>query len=354
MNIAAKIVNEEPVTYLPDGVYVNLPEADYFAQDALGSTDIRKLIADPVRWWWQSRYNPLRTKTPEKSREMIIGSAWHCLALEGVDAFNARYRQAPRKEDFSGLLVTTADIKNRIVDLGHKPDGKVKEDFIAQLVRLGDEAPIWERIQAQDELDPREALSAQDYDEVLWAANALLTNDCFRAMRDGAFCELSVFWTEGEGVDAVRRRARFDMIGHRGIGDLKSIGIPDADPRYAVTRAIDNKRHDVQAADHRRAKLAAFDFLPPLDRSLQRAMTGSMNYSWFFWDKRAGPSIHVVDALIGGDVWDAVDMEITRATNDFRRFRSIFGMDSVWMEAREPNRYEPGASWGMRGNGEYE
>jgi len=353
MNKAAAIVNEDATPFLPDGVYLGLSEEDYFAQDALGSTDIRKLIADPVRWWWQSRYNPLREKTGEKSREMIIGSAWHCLALEGVEAFQSRYRKAPDKREHPGLLVTTSDIKGRIVELGHKPDGKVKEDFIAQLVRIDGEAPIWERIMAAAERDPRQELSAQDYDEVLWAAHGLLQNDDWRALHESGYPEVSVFWTEGAGNDAVRRRARFDWLTHRGVADLKSIGIADGDPRYAVVRSIDNKRYDVQAADHQRALRAARDYLSGLEPALKRALACPRNYHWFFWDKRAGPSIHSVHATIGGEVWDAIDMEITRATNDFRRFRAEFGMDCVWSEARDPNFYEPGASWGMRANAEW-
>ena len=349
MNKSVEIVNHDAARILEDGVYVDLPEADYFAQDALGSSDIRKLIADPVRWWWQSKHNPFKELSDKKSPEMIIGSAWHCLALEGREAFESRYMKAPDKSEYDALLITTSDIRGRIADLGHKPEGKLKEDLIAQLARIDDGAQIWDRILAAAETDPRQCLTASDYEEIVLAAGALLENPDFQIMRKDAFAELSVFWTEGEGDDAVRRRARFDVIGPRGIADLKSIGIIGGDPRLAVMRAIDNNRYDIQAADHKRAMLAAFDFLDGQPKEVRRALSCQPNYSWYFWDKRAGPSIHSVDALIGGLVWDSVDMEITRALDDCRRFRSIFGMNNVWREHRDPNRYEPGASWGMRG-----
>jgi len=48
---------------LQPGLYLDLAEDIYFAQDALGSSDLKNLLRAPFDWWYGSRHNPPRTES---------------------------------------------------------------------------------------------------------------------------------------------------------------------------------------------------------------------------------------------------------------------------------------------------
>ena len=64
---------------IPDGVYLKLPEAEYFGQDCLGSTDIIRLHTRKWGWWWSSRHNPELANKPQDY--FTYGSALHAILL---------------------------------------------------------------------------------------------------------------------------------------------------------------------------------------------------------------------------------------------------------------------------------
>lgn len=78
---------------LPSGVYVGLPDAMYFAQPRLGSTDLVILHKRPADYWYGSRYNPDHQR--EATDEMQFGSALHALVLEGEGAYAERVAVKP-------------------------------------------------------------------------------------------------------------------------------------------------------------------------------------------------------------------------------------------------------------------
>ena len=76
------------------GVYFDLDEDDYHGDPALGSTDLRRLLASGPDYWWGSPLNPNapeRTSSPQQER----GRALHKLVLEGNQAFSVRYVRQP-------------------------------------------------------------------------------------------------------------------------------------------------------------------------------------------------------------------------------------------------------------------
>lgn len=348
MNKPEQIVNEAEVGPLPDGVYLNLPDADYFSQPRLGSTDIKALRMDPVRWWWKSSNNPLNDLTDEQSTEMQIGSAWHALSLEGTAAFESRYYAAPDKANYPGLVITIADLTARLVAIGQKPASKNKGELITQLSTFDPATPIWEKILESFAGDKRQQLAATDYAEIILAARELHNNAHFQMFYEYGIPELSIFWTDGEGENAVQRRGRLDMLKPNGIEDLKSITIIDGEPDFHVLRGIDKRRYDLQAADHKRALIAARNMKHDFPTELKRVLAAPLHYTWYFWDKKSGPSIHTVEADLTGDLWTAVDLEIETALNDFRALRKQFGMANRWQIPRAPLSYEPGCSFASR------
>jgi hypothetical protein len=78
---------------LPDGVYVRLPDARYFGQHRLGSTDLTVLHKRPADWWYGSRYNPDASRTV--TDEMQFGSALHAIVLEGEETYLERVAIKP-------------------------------------------------------------------------------------------------------------------------------------------------------------------------------------------------------------------------------------------------------------------
>ena len=348
MNKPEQIVNPDAAEFLPDGVYLNLPDADYFSQPRLGSTDIKALRMDPVRWWWKSDNNPLNDLTDEQSKDMQIGSAFHALALEGTQAFESRYYAAPNKEDYPGVVITIADITARLVEIGQKPISKNKGELITQLSTFDPGTPIWEKILEGFAGDKRQQLAPTDYAEIILAARELHQNPHFQMFYEYGIPELSIFWTDGEGEDAVLRRGRLDMLKPNGIEDLKSITIIDGEPDFHVLRTVDKRRYDLQAADHKRALIAARNMKSDFPPELARVLAAPLHYTWYFWDKKSGPSIHTVETELTGDLWNAVDNEIERALNDFRAMRRQFGMAQRWQIPRAPLSYEPGCSFASR------
>ena len=82
-----------PTHLLPDGVYINLSEENYFRQKRLGSSDNAKQWKSPADWWWGSDYNPRKkAKKWTCGNDRDFGKAFHALLLEGEDAFNERVK----------------------------------------------------------------------------------------------------------------------------------------------------------------------------------------------------------------------------------------------------------------------
>jgi hypothetical protein len=135
---------QENGTYiLPDGIYFGLPEQIYHADDALGSTSIRDLAREPIKWQYE-RMRPRKEVEPE---HLKWGHAWHCRVLEGRQAFDERYAKVPTPADHPGCLVTTDDIKDFLRMHGQKLTGN-KPDLIARAKEIEECPPIFEDILA--------------------------------------------------------------------------------------------------------------------------------------------------------------------------------------------------------------
>jgi hypothetical protein len=157
---------------LPDGVYIGLSETAYFAQDRLGSSDLKTLGGPtPADWWWKSRHNPNRKEPPWKvGNDRDYGRAFHYLLLEGEEVYRRpRRRSAPtrlRHQGRQGLARRAA------------PRGKtILTEEMDRNIRI---MVPW------------------------WRHHPQLGH----AMAEG-LSEVSVFWTDEQGH---RLRARFDKL----------------------------------------------------------------------------------------------------------------------------------------------
>jgi hypothetical protein len=219
---------------LPDGIYIDLPEAIYFAQDRLGSSDLIKLHKQKEGWWWQSRWNPDRDASQTQAQN--YGSALHALLLEGLAAYETRFAVQPDKRDFARLLFTIGDIKEALVedgvDISRTSSFKLPDWLDAAALHIP-HRNVWPAIEA----DFKASIERDDGSLAPFVTAA--EDRMLRIMYDAAFedeairgllgldqavpvlAEVSILWTDRFGV---RRRARWDKPVPDFIADLKSLG----------------------------------------------------------------------------------------------------------------------------------
>lgn len=250
---------------LPDGVYLGLPESRYFAQAALGSSDLANLWLYEEGWWWTSRWNPWWTDLGTKAK--AFGSAAHCFLLEGPGPFKARYAVEPDPRQFPQLLVKRDDIISALRETGApgKPE-YAKLDALIELAKVYlPDHHVWPSIMDRFERSKgtRVAISAQDHWELEVMRDAAMSDPDMAAVitADGGvpLVEVSVFWTLADGT---RLRFRFDALIPAANADLKTLGnVRGRDLTDAVGRRIGDGALDVQAAISFEARRHAYDHL---------------------------------------------------------------------------------------------
>jgi hypothetical protein len=248
---AAKPKPREP------GVYFGLPAAEYHADPAIGSSDIKRLLQAPAVYWFHSHLNPARPvdkDTPAK----LKGRALHTLVLEGEQAFAKAFAEAPTPRE--GDLVTAEELKAMCRQLVEPVSGTKAE--LAKRIR--DKLPPGVRIfddtlrEFQERID-RERLATLSRDqmaEVRAAVGAIGCNPHLARAFTGGVSEVSVFWEE----DGVRLKARFDYLKPRTVVDLKGFANQRERPAdVAIRLAIAEYRYDVQASHYLDAYSALFE-----------------------------------------------------------------------------------------------
>ena len=213
------------------GVYINLPETDYFEPDAKGSTDLVTLHEHGEGWWWQSRHNPQHQ--PRQSDAATFGSALHALMLEGRDKYEASYFVMPEKDEFEDLVVTNDDLKSAIDAAGGPaPGAKATKPNLLDMAKIYcPERNVWDWIveKAKEEAGDKILINRQDEHDLEAMVNAAgldpITRSTLIEPAGERLPEISVFDyiqldPETEGILC---RFRFDGLYPQISLDLKSI-----------------------------------------------------------------------------------------------------------------------------------
>lgn len=293
---------------LKDGIYIDLPHEDYFAQDRLGSTDLVVLHHDPASWYYQSRHNPDRGER-ESTPEMDFGSALHLLVLEGEEAFRR------------GTVVSAF------------------EDFRTK------EARVW---RDQQRIEGKIILKEDDVRRVRHMAELILNHPEFGEALRGGLSEVSVLWTHSSGV---KLRARFDKLLPRFVADLKTFG-SDAkgrDIKQQCLGLITARHMDVQR------------YLYFMGRSVMQGMVGAGQvyganptqaewlrkvaevedwaWVWLFYRRREDPKgqtrghAPIVQPILRqhfDGTFETGRRKVETALANYRAFRKRFGFDTPW------------------------
>lgn len=207
---------------IPDGIHPGLPAADYHADPALGSGDVKTLATKSALHYRHRLGNP----KPASGR-MDLGSLIHCMMLE-PDHVDDRF------------VVQPADIKTR--------RGAAWDEFVVTVV------------------GSRTVVKGDDWGAA-WGALAALEKHPIASVLLAGRRECSAFWTDENGV---RCKARFDALPDVGevllmgeeeavpvavpcadiMVDLKSTA--DAHPRNWRSWALERLQYHCQAGAYRR------------------------------------------------------------------------------------------------------
>ena len=305
-------------TDLACGIYFGLSDAQYFADIANGSSDMKRLSYSPSDWWWESRWNPLWE--PDKLTPALIqGRAKHVIVLEGRPKFESLYGR-------------------KTLNYATKEGKEQRERYLA-----AGKTPL-----DQDEYDRAIVLG-----EII-KANPYLSN----AFDDAIGTELSVLWMR----DGIKRKARFDCFKHRAIVDLKNISNDREIPfPKACLRYIDNYNGHVQAEHYREARLAMRGLLADgkvfgddYDEDALAAAVAEPAFAWVWifaqasgapltwscklsfeaaqeWSDEDG-EVHT-DAEEINDIFRLGRVALDRAEKNYKAYVERYGLDKAWLLA---------------------
>ena len=324
---------------LEDGIYFNLPAAEYHADKALGSTSIKAIALDPVDWQYDRRHPVERESLP-----LIWGSGLHARALEGAEAFKRQFCVAPDEKDYPRALKTMDDMRTHARAIGVK-GGRTKAE-VAALIRQHDpDAVIWDDI--IDEFNRLHAgqtiISPKVCAEIEQAAQWMQADQMLsHIMEDGtmtAGCsEVSIFIT----IDGVRLKCRLDHLLPHAIIDLKSFRVQRMDRlERAALRALARERYDLQAADY----FNLFHSSKPLFESgkvfgaddkameiLKRAYAQKdLKWIWVLVKNSGAPQPLVRELETKSFLFGTAREEVNRAIDSYRKMRDKFGEDRDWV-----------------------
>lgn len=281
-----------------DGIYFGLDETAYHRDLALGSSDLKRLYAEPADYWYSSPLNP-DLPPEETTPAQLVGKAVHKLVLEGEEAFAAAFVRRP--DDLKRL------------------DEKARKAL----------APGGEGI-----------LPGDDFDRVRIAAAQIAAHPHLHAAVTGGRPEVSVFWTEEVDGEPVRRKARFDYLKPRAVVDLKSVAPRDVAPFPAICRkAIANWNYPTQAAAYLQARArvaelaAAGAVFGDHDPEWLDRVTGSNGYAFVFvfWSSSGAPLTWGGILSPGNAIVDLGEQQVKGALWAYVAARRRFGLDVPWI-----------------------
>lgn len=246
------------------GIHLGLPEDDYFAARALGSSDLKKLAADPLDWWAGSNLNPDRFDAPVRTSDadtLTLGKAVHCIVLEGEDAFDGQFcvkpdrDSSPSKRDIAGMRrhLSAKGVTTHVYITAPEAQTLCRQHGIRLFEDLEE---VFKINHGQGNKTP---ITQHQYDRARKIAAAMARAPELAGLQQGGLAEVSVFWER----DGVLLRARFDRLLPRFILDLKTItpSYNDTDFISACMWQIANYRYDMQAVLYCEARRAARDLL---------------------------------------------------------------------------------------------
>lgn len=282
------------------GIYFGLPESEYHADPALGSTDIKDLYHSPPDWQW-ARLHP---EEPKKVSHFDIGTGVHELVLLGNDAFLERVEKSPYP------------------DFRKKEARQWRDDMLAE---------------------GKVILTEDEYEQVIGAAGAILNSPNLRSEFQRGVPEVSVFCE----IDGIRMKARFDYLKIPGVVDLKTFSEKFKQSlKRTVSQTIADRRYDVQACHYQHVRKAMAELLDqglvygdpmPKEEWIHAACAkADPTWVWVFFKTTGAPTAFSVNPMNMRNMWGTAERTREIALEKYRQFMEAFGPKEIWVQEIEP------------------
>lgn len=328
---------------LEDGVYFGLPEDDYHADDALGSTDVKNLITGPEIYWANTPMNPLHER--KETKETMRGTAYHKLILEGEQAYNDTYAVEPDKADYPNALFTMEDLRDALKGYELPVSGR-KSDLIDRLLEHDPKAQIWDAIidEFRGAHEDKKPISKKLDAEIRYASRFIFANPHLKDAFQGGYPEVSIIYTDG----GLRRKARVDYLKPTVAIDLKSYSNPfGARADVAIHTAAARMGHDIQAAWYRPAFAAAkslpwfvmngVDLADNWERTYRNAPETQFYFVYQATDKVPMARGRWMDYRL--QTFQIAELQCANAVQTYLQCREEFGVDP-WIIPEKPTAFE--------------
>jgi hypothetical protein len=242
-----------------DGIYFNLPEEAYLAEDRLSKSGIKRMRVSPADYWVESSLNPNPPElTPEQERARfmarVIGRAYHCARLE-PERYAATYVRELSKADLpEGTLFTGSDMKAWLAENGLKQTGTVAEQA-ARIAEADPSVSLWHIAEEafRSSVKPGQVvIPAKAFEEIAVDMERIRAVPAVRELLSGGAAEVSVFWTCLE--TGIRMKARFDYLKADRWVEFKTFANSSRKALFqALTDAIRFERYHIDAAAYMEA-----------------------------------------------------------------------------------------------------
>lgn len=208
---------------LEDGIYFDLDEKIYHAQERLSASGICKMMISPPTFWAQSWLNPDRDEIDWDTPARILGRAYHTARFE-PDQLLQRFVPEINPDDYENIITSGTEIGDMLAILG-EPKKKSGEKVIDQARRLEAagytgailhlKQEIWEA-----ELHGRTPVKPQYWDQLQRDMKLLDKSPEVKKHLTGGFAEVSVLWTDER--TGIQMKCRFDYLRVTSFTDFKT------------------------------------------------------------------------------------------------------------------------------------
>lgn len=208
---------------MKNGIYFDLPEAEYHAIDRLSASGIKDLLVSAPTYWARSSMNPDREAEETDTLAQILGRAYHCAMFE-PDAFDERFYSEADPANWPEALMTDAAVCRALKDLEEtqKKSGELALERAERLARVDPGVAIWSLIERDVEIeaDGGQLIAPRYYRQIERDMDRIKENPELYDMLTSGFSEVSILWTcPQSGIDM---KVRLDQLSESAFIDMKS------------------------------------------------------------------------------------------------------------------------------------
>ncbi|MEC9268523.1 MAG: PD-(D/E)XK nuclease-like domain-containing protein [Pseudomonadota bacterium] len=343
------------LTFMPEGIYFDMPEEDYFADPSLSQSSMKWLLVSPMDYWARSAMNPDRPDD-DTSDAMDLGKGYHARILEGRDVFYDRFAAAVDPDDYPDALRTVDEIKAALKERELPVSGN-KPALIDRLLEADPQADIWDRIVAEhaEKHDGKTLLPPEQMRRIEIAAAMIEKHPQLSKAFTGGEPEVSIFWRDDEYGTPLK--ARIDYLKVAAICDLKSFANKLNKPiDRAVVQAVSSQRYHIQTAHYDAAIERAREFVMegrvfgPAPAWIDKfAAFPRENRQFLFVFQQTGVApVARGYVMPRGSVYEIGRMVARKCIREWREHMDTFGTDP-WIDMTEVSEFEDDAFpvWAM-------